>query len=136
MATDQVNPGTPVPVPAPRWWTAPSSGRNDAQVVAHVTNAGGATRDVPLEWAVNQDGEYRATFTPDEQGLLTHPGRSDVAGRRSTPAFDSTFVRVADLNTEFVNAEMRADLLQRIADETGGRFYTPANVSTLPQTSR
>jgi hypothetical protein len=28
---------------------------------------------------------------------------------------------------------MRAPTLQRIAEETGGRFYTPANVATLPE---
>jgi hypothetical protein len=34
---------------------------------------------------------------------------------------------------EFVDAEMRAPLLQRISRETGGKFYTPANVSALPE---
>ena len=28
---------------------------------------------------------------------------------------------------------MRAPLLKRIAEETGGRFFTPANVSSLPE---
>jgi hypothetical protein len=28
---------------------------------------------------------------------------------------------------------MRAPLLQRIAQETGGRFYTPQNVTSLPE---
>jgi hypothetical protein len=28
---------------------------------------------------------------------------------------------------------MRASLLERIADETGGRFYTPETVSRLPE---
>ena len=41
------------------------------------------------------------------------------------------FVRVAELDDEFVDAEMRASLLRRIADETGGRFYTPANTRSL-----
>ena len=42
-------------------------------------------------------------------------------------------LRVADLNSEFFDAEMRAPLLQRIARETGGRFYTPATASTLAE---
>jgi hypothetical protein len=46
---------------------------------------------------------------------------------------DTVFVRAADLNAEYVDAEMRAQLLQRIARETGGRFYTPATVSTLAE---
>ncbi len=28
---------------------------------------------------------------------------------------------------------MRTDLLTRIADETGGRFYTPQTIETLPE---
>src|SRR6185436_13435608 len=46
-------------------------------------------------------------------------------------AGDTSYVRVADLNTEYFDAEMRAPLLQRMASETGGRFYTPATASTL-----
>jgi len=46
---------------------------------------------------------------------------------------DTSYVRVADQNTEYFDAEMRAPLLQRMATETGGKFYTPANASTLPE---
>jgi hypothetical protein len=28
---------------------------------------------------------------------------------------------------------MRASLLKRIAEETGGRFFTPSNAATLPE---
>ena len=28
---------------------------------------------------------------------------------------------------------MRAPLLKRIAEDTGGRFFTPANVASLPE---
>ncbi len=130
VAADQVNPGTPVQLQAEVVDSAYVEA-NDARVIAHVTEPSGATRDVPFEWTVNQDGMYRATFTPDEQGVLRI--RVEATRGGANPAFDSTYVRVADLNTEFVNAEMRADLLQRIATETGGKFYTPADVSTLPQ---
>jgi hypothetical protein len=46
---------------------------------------------------------------------------------------DSSFVAVADLNAEFYGAEMRRPLLQRIADETGGKFYTPATMKSIPE---
>ena len=42
-------------------------------------------------------------------------------------------VRVADLNTEYFDAEMRSQLLKRIAKETGGRFYTPSTANTLAE---
>jgi len=41
-------------------------------------------------------------------------------------------VGVADLNAEYYGAEMQRSLLKRIADETGGKFYTPATMKTLP----
>jgi hypothetical protein len=128
VSTDQVNPHTPVDVRAE---VVDSSffSVNDARVVAHVSGGGGAARDVPLEWAVDRDGEYRATFTPDAPGIYTV--RVDATSRDGTVASDSTFVRVADLNAEYVDAEMRASLLQRVARETGGRFYAPETVSTL-----
>ncbi|HEY9228773.1 MAG TPA: hypothetical protein VIP11_19125, partial [Gemmatimonadaceae bacterium] len=130
MATDQANPKSPIAIRAA---VADSFflARNDAKVVAHLSSDNGYTRDLPLDWAIDRDGEYRGTFTPDQSGIYsirveaTFPG-SGVAG-------DTSFVRVADLNTEYFDAEMRAALLRRMANETGGRFYTPATASTLAE---
>ncbi|HEV8409482.1 MAG TPA: hypothetical protein VGQ30_03170 [Gemmatimonadaceae bacterium] len=128
VATDQVNPRTPVDIRAEIADSAFLS-VNDAQVVAHVSGGAGPARDVPLEWAVDRDGEYRASFTPTDPGIYTV--RVDAKARDGSVSSDSTFVRVADLNAEYVDAEMRAALLQRLARETGGRFYTPETVGTL-----
>jgi len=105
--------------------------RNDARVVAHISSDSGVARDLPLDWAVDRDGEYRGTFTPDQPGLYTI--RVDATAPNGVNASDTTYLRVADLNSEFFDAEMRAPLLKRIAQETGGRFYTPATASTLPE---
>ena len=102
---------------------------NDAEVVAHVTSPSRVERNIPLEWAVDRDGEYRATFTPEEPGV--HIVRVEAKSRNGAVISDSAFVRVAELNAEFVDAEMRASLLKRIAGETGGRYYTPPTVGTL-----
>jgi len=42
-------------------------------------------------------------------------------------------LRVSAGDNEYYDAAMRAPLLKRIAEETGGRFFTPANASTLPE---
>ena len=89
------------------------------------------TRDLPLDWAIDRDGEYRGTFTPDQPGIYTV--RVDATFPTGGTAGDTTYLRVADLNTEYFDAEMRAPLLKRMASETGGRYYTPATVSTLPE---
>ena len=119
--------------------------RNDARVVAHLTAPSGATRDVPMEWAVDRDGEYRATFTPEEAGnyeVVAVVDGAAASSARATPdsardrRSNASYVRVnaaTESSREFVDAEMRASLLQRIARETGGRFYTPASVASLPE---
>ena len=102
---------------------------NDAPVVAHVTSPSGIIRDIPLAWAGARDGEYRGTFVPDEEGrhevavsATTGGGASNAAG-----AF-----HVGDSDAELSGATMRAPLLRRLAEASGGRFYTPATVSSLP----
>lgn len=130
LPSDQVNPKNPV---AMRTSVADSLflPRNDAKVVAHITSDSGVSRDLPFDWAIDRDGEYRATFTPDQPGTYTINVTAKLPS--GAVASDTSYVRVADLNTEYFDAEMRAPLLQRIADETGGRFYTPKTASTLPE---
>ena len=127
-STDQVNPRSPVVLRAEVVDSA-FQRLNDATVVAHVVNAEGQRRDVPMEWTVDRDGEYQATFTPDGAG--THSIEVRATSREGVTASESSFVRVAELNDEFVDAEMRASLLRRLADETGGRYYTPSDTRSL-----
>jgi hypothetical protein len=130
LPADQVNPKNPV---AMRTSVADSLylPRNDAKVVAHITSDAGAVRDLPFDWAIDRDGEYRATFTPDQPGTYTINVTATLPSGAS--AADTSYLRVADLNTEYFDAEMRAPLLQRIANETGGRYYTPKSASTLAE---
>jgi hypothetical protein len=128
VPTDQVMAGQPATVRA-IFTDSIYQARNDARVTMHVSGAVAGSPDVPMEWVVDRDGEYRATFTPSVNGLQTiRVAAVDSVGRRFS---DSVVVRVGDLNAEYVDAEMRAALLKRIADETGGKFYRPNEVSTL-----
>jgi len=102
---------------------------NDARVVAHVTGPSGSAREVPLEWSVGKDGEYAARFTAAETGAYEVHVDADRGGRAL--GSDTTYVHAAVLDTEYFGAEMRRPLLQRIARETGGRFYTPETVRAL-----
>jgi len=107
--------------------------RNDAKLVARVFSPSGKVSEVPLEWVVDRDGEYQANYSSEELGVHTVRVAA-TGGRPGAQALeDSTFVAVADLGAEYYGAEMRRPLLQRIADETGGRFYTPATMSRLPE---
>ena len=105
--------------------------RNDAKVTVHISSDSGVSRDLPLDWAIDRDGEYRGTFTPDQAGVYSIHVTATLPN--GAIAGDTGYVRVADLNTEYFDAEMRAPLLKRIASETGGRFYTPETASTLAE---
>ena len=110
---------------------------NDAAVTARVRGPAGDVRDLPLEWTVDRDGEYKATFSPDEPGLyavhVVVGGVRRGGGAARVADSATTYVRVAPSEAEYFGAEMRAPLLRRIASETDGRFYTPATVHALPE---
>jgi hypothetical protein len=107
--------------------------RNDARLVARVRAPSGAEREVPLEWVVDRDGEYQGTYSSEELGVHTVRVTATGIQQGAIPLEDSTHVAVADLGAEFFAAEMRRPLLRRIAEETGGRFYTPETMATLPE---
>lgn len=104
---------------------------NDAQVIAHVRNPAGETADVPMQWTGERNGEYRATYIPPGDGVYL----GTVEASRDGVAVGTGVIhmRVAPSDAEYFDATMQAARLQRIADETGGKFYTAANAATLPE---
>ena len=129
-ATDRVGPGEAVTLTA-EVHDDTYLRVNNAAVVAHVIGPSGAQMDLPMEWTVRRDGEYRASFTAEARGV--YEVRVDALRGRDTLASDAAFVRSAEPTSEFYDAPMRASLLKRIAEETGGRFYTPQTVASLPK---
>ena len=103
---------------------------NDSRVLARVTSPSGKTTEVPVEWTVTRDGEYRATFTPDEPGI--YDVKVTAARDQKDLGAAEMHVRVSAGDAEYFDAGMRAPLLKRIAEDTGGRFFTPANAASLP----
>jgi uncharacterized membrane protein len=107
---------------------------NGATVVAQVARPGGATFTVPLQWTGERDGEYRGTFVTSE------PGAYEVsvdATRAAEPVGSGrAYVRAAPADVEFFDPTMHAPPLQRIAEETGGRFYNADNVAGLAEDVR
>src|SRR5918992_531412 len=70
LSSDRVNPREPVTVRA-EVGDEQFVRVNDAVVTARVRSPSGDERTIPMEWTVARDGEYRTTFTPEEQGLYT-----------------------------------------------------------------
>lgn len=104
---------------------------NDARVEARIREPNGDTSVVALDWIVERDGEYEGSFTPRDSGVYEIAVRADTAGGELESA--TTFVRVGELPTEYYDAELRTPLLRRVAERTGGRFYTRHTVDALPR---
>jgi hypothetical protein len=127
---DRVEPGEEVPFTA-EVLDAAYVEVNDAQVEAHITSPSGKTADVPMEWTVEHDGEYGAVFNPNESGMYEIKVTATRDGKEL--ANNIMHLRASAGDSEYYDAAMRAPLLKRIAEETGGRFFTPADVSSLPE---
>jgi hypothetical protein len=127
---DRVQPGEPVTLVADVVDRAFVE-LNDARVVARVRRPNGTVDTVPMQWTGEQNGEYRATFATAEEGLYT----AEVDAVRGTTAVgrSATQVRVVPSDAEYFDASMQAARLRRIAEETGGRFYTAGKLAGLAE---
>lgn len=129
-SVDRVEPGEPMKLTAevvdPTFTEV-----NDGQVVAQVTSPSGKISTVPLEWTVARDGEYKGTFAPDEPGMYEVKATA-VRGQKDLGT-SVMHTRVSAGDSEYFDAAMRSTLLKRVAEETGGRFFTPATSSALPE---
>ena len=104
---------------------------NDARVVAKVKDPAGNVVEVPMQWTGERNGEYRATFTAPADGMYA----ADVeATREGKPlGAGAIHMRAAPGDAEYFDPTMHAARLKRIADETGGKFYTADTLSGLPE---
>ena len=132
-AAERVEPGEPVTVEA----TVKDKAHvelNGADVTARVTRPSGGTVDVPLEWSGEIDGLYRGTFVSTEAG--TYEVAVDASQGADIVGSDVAFVRAGPSDEEFFDPTMHEGPLRRIADESGGRFYTPATAAGLAEDVR
>ena len=125
---DRVQPGEPVTLVADVVDRAFVE-LNDARVLARVKRPNGTVDTVPMQWTGEQNGEYRATLATVEEGLYA----AEVEALRGTTAVgrSATQIRVVPSDAEYFDASMQAARLQRIAEETGGRFYTAGKLTGL-----
>ena len=127
---DRVEPGEAVKLTAEVLDTAYVE-VNDAHVVADVKSPSGRSTQLPMDWTVEHDGEYAAAFTPDEPGL--YEVRVTAVREQKNLGSSVMHIRASADDSEYFDAAMRAPLLRRIAEETGGRFFTTDNASSIPE---
>jgi uncharacterized membrane protein len=107
---------------------------NDASVTARITSPSGLIEEVPVEWTVERDGEYVVEFRPSELGEYEVEITAERDG--NTLGSDRTYLYTAASDEEYFGANRHTQTLRRIADETGGQFYTPEDVASLPDDIR
>ena len=107
---------------------------NGADVTATVRDPDGTEHALPLAWSVEHDGEYRGMFTPAADGAYDIM----VDARQGARLVGTTHgvLRAGDPRLEFQNAERHTALLERVASETGGKYYDGASASGLPEDVR
>ena len=133
-AVDRVDPGEPIKLTAEV--VDPAFAEvNDAQVVAEIRAPSGKVSETKLEWTVTRDGEYRGTFVPDEVGTYEVKTKASRYKDGAPQELGSSTIhaRASAGDSEYFDAAMRRSLLTRISEETGGRFFTAADASSLPE---
>ncbi len=108
---------------------------NDATVVAQVVRPSGTTISVPLQWTGDRDGDYQGTFVGSETGAYEVNVDATRAGGERVGT-GSAYMRAIPGDDEFFDPTMHAAPLQRIAEETGGGFYTPDTAMGLTEDVR
>jgi uncharacterized membrane protein len=134
IATDRVDPGDAVMVEA----TVVDKQYvelNDATVLAQVTRPDGSTESVPLQWTGERDGQYRGRFVSTGAGAYEIAVDATRAGGEIVGS-GVTYLRAAASEAEYFDPTMHAQPLRRIAEETGGRFYTAETAQGLAEDVR
>ncbi len=107
---------------------------NDAAVMAHVSRPDGSIVDVPLQWSGDRSGEYIGTVAAAGEGYY----EARIDARQGEKSLGSTVahLRVAPGDAEYFDATMHAPTLRRIAEETGGKYYTASATQGLAEDLR
>jgi uncharacterized membrane protein len=104
---------------------------NDAEVLATITSPAGESADVPVSWSVKRDGVYTGEWRASEKGIYKVEIRASRQGKEIGRS--EQFLLVGNSNLEFYSAGQNKPLLNRVASETGGKYYTLANLKNLPE---
>ena len=101
----------------------------NATVEAHLSGPGGQTETVDLKPVPLEEGVYAADWTAEKPGgyvaEIIAKGDKEEVGR------DVVTFRREDGVAENFHTTQNRDLLEKLATETGGRYFTPADASKL-----
>ena len=109
---------------------------NDATLWMQTSNPLEEFLDAPMEWDIEEDGVYRASFVAEEEGVYSL--LVDVASAAGEASDSSAEKRAAFVVTpslrEYTNAELDSGLLRRISEASGGSYFNLAGSDALTDT--
>jgi uncharacterized membrane protein len=102
----------------------------DAKVQAHILGPGGSAAQVDLTPDPDSPGTFHADWTADQAGSYL----TEVIATRGNDELGRdvmTFARMDGVAENF-HTEQNRDLLQKLSEQTGGRYWKPEELSRLP----
>ena len=102
---------------------------NQAKVRVIITDDNGRKREISLEQVLGEEGLYTARFIPPRRGEYRVTLLGTLGGK--SLGEQSDLFEVAESYAEFTNAELNAQLLQTLANTSGGRYYTLEDASQM-----
>lgn len=102
---------------------------NDATVEGYAEGPDGSTTELTLRPTNQEPGQYAVSYTPTGPGI--HQIRLRAVRGDTEIGSTALALEAVEDDGEFYEAQMRAPLLRRIAEETGGRYYDLADISRL-----
>jgi hypothetical protein len=103
----------------------------DARVEAHIIGPGGLAARLEMTPVPEMPGSFQADWTAERPGSYL----SEVTAQRGSEQIGRdvlTFQRVDGVAENF-HTEQNRDLLDRLASQTGGRYWRPQDLSKLPE---
>jgi hypothetical protein len=103
----------------------------NAEVTAHVVAPDGAAEDISLKPDPLKQGEYSADFDATKSG--SYVAEFSATENNKPLGKDILTLQRQDGVAENFHREQNADLLKKLSNETGGRYYTPSDAANLPR---
>lgn len=103
----------------------------DADVMARIVGPDGTSSMVPLAAVPGETGNFRTEWIADKPGSYA----MEVTASRAGEVLGSDVVTLErkDGIAENFHTEQNRELLERLANSTGGRYWRPSELSTLPR---
>jgi hypothetical protein len=105
----------------------------DAKVTAHFIGPDGISAVVDMTPATDTPGVFRATWTAEKPGSYLAEVTAQRGGKGAADLGTGTlpFQRIDGAAESFHNTQNR-ELLEKLARETGGRYWKPDELTRLP----